>query len=62
MKTKVLLGFAAMFLAGAYAQKECNVIERGKAKASEAYEYIKKYLQKNANLPESTVSEDGAEK
>lgn len=51
-----------MFLAGAYAQKECNVIERGKAKALEAYEYIKKYLQKNANLPESTNSEEGAEK
>lgn len=61
MKTKVLLGIA-VFLAGAYAQKECNVIERGKAKAKEAYEYIKNYLQKNASLPESTISEEGAEK
>ena len=62
MKTKTVLLGIALFLAGAYAQKECKVIENGKAKASEAYEYIKKYLQKNANLPESTVSEDGAEK
>lgn len=58
MKTKtVLLGFA-LFLAGAYAQKECKVIENGKAKAMEAYEYIKKkYLQKNANSSESTEDE-----
>lgn len=62
MKTKTVLLGIALFLAGAYAQKECKVIENGKAKAMEAYEYIKKkYLQKNASSSESN-SEDEIEK
>lgn len=61
MKTKkILLG--VVFLAGAYVQKKCGIIEVLTEKANAAFEYAKDYIKKSCKNAKTESSEEEAQK
>lgn len=62
MKTKKILLGVTVFLAGAYVQKKCGIIEVLTKKAKDAFEYAKDYIKKSCKNAETESSEEEAQK